>query len=259
VIEAVLAAAGASLIAGPLGTGLGAVAIAAFRSIKPSTLNGSLGGAAGVMLAATVFSLLLPALDAGRASSQSYAIGAIEVIVGFAIGALAMGLAHRIVPHEHEVKGLEGPTSKRASRLLLLVIAVAIHNAPEGMAVGVGAASGDADLAAALIVGIGIQNMPEGLAVAVAMVATGASRAKAIAIAFATGLVEVLGAIIAGAAVGFFSQLLVFALAFAAGAMLFVITHEVIPEIHRSGEDKYASGALIAGFCAMILIDAFLA
>jgi zinc transporter, ZIP family len=257
-IEAIIAAAGASLIAGPIGTGAGALAVVGFRTIKPATLNGLLGAAAGVMLAATVFSLLLPALEAGESATRSSALGALEVVLGFVAGAVAMAFAHRFVPHEHEVKGLEGPRSARGSRLLLLVIAVAIHNAPEGMAVGVGAASGDQDLAAALIVGIGLQNMPEGLAVAVAMVATGASRLKAIGIAFATGLVEVLGAVIAGAAVGVFSQLLVLALAFAAGAMLFVITHEVIPEIHRSGEDKYASAALIAGFCAMVLIDALL-
>jgi ZIP family zinc transporter len=261
VLEILLASAGAGLIVGPLGTGAGAVAVVALRRVTPAALNGLLGFAAGMMLAAVLFGLLLPALDLAREPAGGGATplpAVLHVIAGLACGALAMVVAHVAIPHTHAAKGDEGPRSAAMSRLMLLVVAIALHNAPEGIAAGVAAATRDPEVADSLVAGIAIQNMPEGLAVAVAMLAGGATRLRAVLVAVATGCVELVCAILAGLAVALSASLLPYALAFAAGAMLFVIANEVIPEIHRSGHDRYASGALIAGFSLMMLIDAAL-
>ena len=198
----------ASLGAG-LATGAGALPAFFFKSVSRRTLDAMLGWAAGVMLAATSFSLLIPAIDAGDHLWGSK--GILAVLAGLVVGALFLDRADKWLPHEHVLLGPEGPAS-RMRKVWLFIIAVTIHNFPEGMAVGVGYGSGDVGGATALAIGIGIQNMPEGLAVALPLMGEGKSRWFAVIVATLTGLVEPVGGILgagaglsANAAMGRFS------------------------------------------------------
>jgi ZIP family zinc transporter len=170
------------------------------------------------------------------------------------MGAAVMWAIQVFAPHQHFVKGREGGRAA-IERIWLFVIAVAIHNVPEGLAIGVGTASGDLRIGLGTTLGIGLQNLPEGLAVAFALVAEGYSRRAALGVALLTGLVEVAGAALGAAAVTLTGALLPGALAFAAGAMLFVISDEIIPETHRRGQRGGATIALLAGFSLMFFLD----
>jgi len=211
--------------------------------------------AGGIMLAATVFSLIVPAMDVIVSRSGSAAHAATTVSAGVVLGALSIWLIHAKVPHEHFIKGPEGRSSVALARQWLFIIAIALHNFPEGMSVGV--AFGPGDLRADLLVtiGIGLQNMPEGLAVAAALISVGYSRARAVLIALATGLVEPVGGLVGAAAVSLSDSLLPWGLAFSAGAMLSVISGEVIPETHRKGVEHRATFCLILGFIVMMMLD----
>jgi ZIP family zinc transporter len=248
---------GASVLAGAGATALGAAPIAFVSRLSDSFTNLLLSFAAGVMLAATMFSLLLPALDAAGASF-GVRMGAVFVIASLAMGGVTLWLAHRYAPHEHFCKGCEGGEVRRFGRIWLFIIAITIHNFPEGLAVGVGAASGDLATGLGVTLGIGLQNMPEGLAVAAGLTALGYGRATAFGAAVLSGLVEPVGGAIGAAAVALSSALLPWALGFAAGAMLFVISSEVIPETHRPGFERGATPALFAGFCLMVFLTAAL-
>lgn len=248
----------ASFLAGAVATTLGALPIAFIRTPGPHTTNVLLSFAAGIMLSATMFSLLLPGFDAAQTAGASPAAAALSVLSAMAAGGVALWVAHRYTPHEHFTKGSEGADSMRFARIWLFVIAIVIHNFPEGLAVGVGAASGDAVTGLGVTIGIGLQNLPEGLAVAAGLVAIGYSRGTAFAAAVASGLVEPLGGAAGAAAVALSSALLPWALGFAAGAMLFVISSEVIPETHRTGYERGATAALFAGFGAMFFLAATL-
>lgn len=247
----------ASLLAG-LGTGVGALAIFAIRTLSEPIEDGLLSFAAGVMLAALFFSLLLPAIEYGEALTAGTMTAVSIVSLGLAAGAAALYLIHRYAPHEHFVSGREGPDAPMLARIWLFVIAITLHNFPEGMAVGVGFAGGDIANGISLATGIGIQNAPEGLAVAASLRVAGYSRARSFVIALATGLVEPVGGLLGSAAVSFTTPLLPWVLGFAAGAMLFIISDEVIPETHRGNYATLATFSLLCGFVVMMFLDATL-
>jgi len=241
-----------------LATGAGALPVLVIRKISDATRDTLLGFGAGVMLAASFFSLLKPALESGAQLAGSPVGGALIAAAGVIIGAAVLMAADRFLPHEHFIKGREGGYENPALRnapLWLFVVAITLHNIPEGLAVGVAQGSGSG---AAITLGIAIQNMPEGLIVAIALVTLGISRWKAAALALATGMAEPLGGLIGAAALGYAAVMLPWGLAFAAGAMLFVISHEIIPETHRNGNERVATIGLIGGFVLMMLFDTIL-
>ncbi len=247
----------ASLLAG-LGTGVGALGVFFIRGLSDKLEDALLSVAAGIMLAASFFSLLLPGIAYGEAQFGGRAVAVAVVIFGLLAGAGALGAVHRYVPHEHFVIGREGPATEKLSRIWLFVIAITLHNFPEGMAVGVGFAGGDVANGRSLAAGIGIQNLPEGLAVAVSLVAVGYPRLQAFLVAFLTGLAEPIGGLFGSAAVSFAAPLMPWTLGFAAGAMMFVISDEIIPETHRGSFRNLATFALLGGFAIMMYLDATL-
>ena len=255
--EAVRAALAATLFTA-LATGAGALPVLVIRQISDAMRDTLLGFGAGVMLAASFFSLLAPALETGAELAGNPVGGVLIAAAGVIIGAAVLMVSDRWMPHEHFVKGREvgqPATPENAAGLWLFVTAITLHNIPEGLAVGVaqGGSSGTA-----LTAGIAIQNMPEGLIVAIALVTLGISRWKAAALALATGMAEPLGGLVGASAIGYAATMLPWGLAFAAGAMLFVISHEIIPETHRNGNERVATIGLICGFVLMMLFDTIL-
>jgi ZIP family zinc transporter len=234
----------ASLVAG-LATSLGALPVLFIKDLSHRTLDTMLGFAAGVMLAASTFSLLVPAIELG---------GVLVTVVGFLIGGLLVYLLDRYVPHAHIIKGPEGPSSS-LSKVSLLILAITIHNFPEGLAVGVSFGGGDITLGVVVAVAIGLQNIPEGSAVAFPLIREGINRRKALWYATLTGLVEPVGGLIGVSVVTLATSLLPSGLAFAAGAMAFVVSHEMIPESHRKGHEHEATFGFIIGFALMMLLD----
>ncbi len=247
----------ASFLAG-LGTSIGALAIFLLRNPSQRVLIGLISAAAGVMLAATFFSLLEPAIVHAEAQATHTGVGVAMVLAGVFVGAGMMYSIHHFSPHEHLEQGREGPPS-RVSRLWLFVIAIALHNFPEGMAVGVGFAGGNVANGISLGIGIGLQNIPEGLAVAVSLLAIGYRKLKAFSIASLTGLVEPIGGAIGAAAVWLVVPAIPIILGIAAGAMLFIISDEIIPETHRGDSKSLATFALMIGVAVMLLLDVLLA
>lgn len=242
-----------SLLAG-LMTAVGAMPVLFGRAPGERLQNTMLGFAAGVMLAASFFSLIIPALGIAELDYPESVWPAGIAALGILAGAGTMMLINALVPHEHFQSGPEGPSS-RMRRIWLFILAITIHNFPEGMAVGVGFGSGDYGKGLSLATGIGLQNLPEGLAVAVALISEGYPRVRAFLVAAATGLVEPVGGVVGAAAVSLAEPLLPWGLVFAAGAMLYVISHEIIPETHRSGQSTHATAGLIVGLVAMLFLD----
>jgi ZIP family zinc transporter len=243
-----------SLLAG-LCTGVGALGIFLLKRPSARTEDAMLSAAAGVMLAATLFSLLLPALDRADELTSNGAAAVSIVAAGLLLGAAGLFAVHRFVPHEHFLLGKEGPDNKRLERIWLFVIAITLHNFPEGMAVGVGFAGGDAGNGTTLAIGIGLQNVPEGFAVAISLLSIGYARLTAFWVGMLTGLVEPVGGAIGAAAVTLAEPLMPAILGVAAGAMLFVISDEIIPETHRRGYENVATFSLLGGFVAMMYLD----
>jgi ZIP family zinc transporter len=208
------------------------------------------------MLAASIFSLILPATEYGEAMFHSINTAVIITIFGLLCGAVALLLMHRYLPHEHFLKGHEGPGIKAISRIWFFVIAITLHNFPEEMAVGVGFAGGDVKNGMSLATGIGIQNIPEGLAVSILLLSIGYSKGLSFFIGFLTGLAEPIGGLFGSLAVSFAGPLMPWALAFAAGAMLFIISDEIIPETHRRGFESLATFSFLIGFACMMYLDA---
>ncbi len=242
-------------------TALGAAVVFFFKGINRKVLDAMLGFASGVMIAASFFSLLAPAIDLAEGNGQTPWI---VVGVGFGAGCLFLLLADRIMPHMHIGPGGETqkegiPTHWRKS--ILLVGAITLHNIPEGLAVGVafGALAADfqgASLAAAvaLALGIGIQNFPEGAAVSVPLRRQGLSRSKSFFWGQLSGMVEPIAGVLGALAVVLFRPMLPYALAFAAGAMIYVVAEELIPEAH-SGHSDVATMGVVIGFIVMMMLD----
>lgn len=243
-----------SLLAG-LCTSIGAIPALLFGRPGERVETLMLGFAAGVMLAASVFSLIIPGLDAASAVFENENAQALLAVVGILMGGAALWLIHRFSPHEHFITGPEGADPKDLARIWLFVIAITLHNLPEGMAVGVGFGGGDFENGRALAIGIGIQNIPEGLAVAAALLTQGYSRIHAFMVASLTGLVEPIGGLIGASVVSFSEYLLPWGLTFAAGAMLWVISDEIIPETHRKGVATFGTVGIMIGFVAMMFLD----
>lgn len=238
------------ILAAGLATGLGGLGILAFRRPSDRVLDGLLGFTAGVMLAATAFSLLVPGLEHGTLA---------ELLAGFALGALFVFLLDELVPHAHarfrERGHLEVKDTASAQRATLLLGALTIHNIPEGLAVGLAFAVGGPELGIPLALAIGIQNIPEGFAAATPLVQAGARRPVAAGVAALTGLVEPPAALLAFFAFELTDVLLTAGLGFAAGAMLYVIIDELIPESQVRGNEREASLALLVGFALMMVLD----
>jgi len=246
-----------SLSAGAL-TAVGALGVYVIRTLSAKLEDALLSMAAGIMLAASFFSLILPAIDYGEGQFHSKTLAVVVVMVGILCGALALFLMHRYLPHEHFLSGHEGPDTKALSRIWLFVIAITLHNFPEGMAVGVGFAGGNVANGMSLATGIGIQNIPEGLAVSVSLISVGYSRTQAFFVGSLTGLAEPIGGLLGSVAVSFTGPVMPWSLAFAAGAMLFIISDEIIPETHRRGFENLATFSLLIGFVGMMYLDATL-
>lgn len=236
-------------------TTLGAVPILFLRAMPQKLEDVMLGGAAGMMLAAAFFSLLLPGLEAAEALTASAWTGALLVVAGMTAGVLVMLGLDAFTPHEHERSGPCGPGHERCNRVWLFVFAVAIHNLPEGMAIGVSFAQGDLSVGLPLTTAIALQDVPEGLAVAMTLRAIGTPVWKAIAVAAAGGLLEPLGAVLGVTLIGSSPAAYPMGLGLAAGAMLFVVSHEVIPETHRNGHQTPATLGLMVGFAVMMVLD----
>jgi len=227
----------------------------ALGSISVKTQDSMLGFAAGMMLAASSFSLILPGLEAAESLTGSGMRGAATVVLGLALGVLLMlGLDH-FTPHEHESAGAQGPHSSRLSRVWLFVFAITLHNLPEGMAIGVGFAGDDLQVGIPLATAIAIQDIPEGLAVALALRTIGISALRAALIAAASGLMEPLGALVGVGMSSSYALAYPVGLGLAAGAMLFVVSHEIIPETHRNGHQTAATLGLMGGFAVMMFLD----
>ncbi|QNP48446.1 ZIP family metal transporter [Diaphorobacter aerolatus] len=255
-----LPAARSALIGGgiaALATALGTLPVLLAQRPSERVQDTLFGFGAGVMLAACAFSLVMPALEAARASAFGSNPWGAGGIVGSAIllGGLALLALDRLLPHEHFIKGREGASGQQLRRTWLFVIAIVLHNLPEGLAIGVGYAGNEGMRANALAIGIAIQDVPEGFVVAAALLAVGYARGLSVAIGMLSGLVEPLGAVIGAGAISHSITLLPWGLGFAAGAMLFVISHEIIPESHRKGHEAFATAGLMAGFVMMMVLD----
>ncbi|MBR5270937.1 MAG: ZIP family metal transporter [Clostridia bacterium] len=215
-----------------------------------------LGFAAGVMLCAAVIGLILPSLE----TDGEFAI--LVCLIGIFCGAFVLNLIDRAVPHLHKLVGVdqEGhPDSiNHLNKILLFVFAIAIHNLPEGIAAGVGFGTGNNAQALTIAGGIALQNIPEGMVIIAPMLAAGMGKKRTFVIAIITGLIEVVGTFVGYYAVSISSAILPFALAFAGGTMLYVISDEMIPETHSHGCQRGATYALLAGFCLMLLMDFYI-
>ncbi|MBT2298970.1 ZIP family metal transporter [Variovorax paradoxus] len=236
-------------------TALGTLPVLFSQRLSQRSYDTLLGFGAGVMLAASSFSLVIPALAAAKAQgANNWGAGG---IVGTAIllGALLLFAIDRAVPHEHFVKGAEGPQARALKRVWLFVLAIVLHNLPEGLAIGVAFAGTDPVGAVALTTGISIQDVPEGMVVALALRSVGHGRLASAGLGALSGLVEPVAAVFGAALIGLSAGLLPWGLAMAAGAMLFVISHEIIPESHRMGHEAYATGGLMLGYVVMMLLD----
>ena len=230
-------------------------ALLGFVFKKPShKLNDMiLSFAAGVMLAAAVIGLILPAMEFGGA-------WAIPITVaGLFCGAFCLNLIDKLVPHLHKMTGVgeeaHPDSSAQLNKVLLFVIAIAIHNLPEGIAAGVSFGTEDTAQALSVVLGIAMQNIPEGMVIIAPMLASGVSRTRTFVIALMTGVVEVIGTLIGFFSVQISTAILPFALAFAGGTMLYVVSDEMIPETHSHGNERGATYALLLGFALMLAFD----
>jgi len=241
--------------AGFLATAIGAAPALGLRSIRQSSEDAMLGFAAGMMLAAAAFSLILPGIEAGTELMDSAFQGGMLVVTGLFLGAALMLGLDEFTPHEHDKTGPCGPGYERCSRAWLFVFAIALHNLPEGMAVGVSFAQGDISVGLPLATAIALQDIPEGLAVALTLRAVGFNPLFAVLVAGGSGLLEPVGALLGVGLAGGLMFAYPVGLGLAAGAMLFVVSHEVIPETHRNGHQTIATLGLMGGFALMMLLD----
>ncbi|MDO6387245.1 MULTISPECIES: ZIP family metal transporter [unclassified Uliginosibacterium] len=242
-------------LAGFATTALGAASGLVLRNVGQKAEDCMLGFAAGMMLAASSFSLILPGIAAAETLTGSGVLGALVVAGGLGLGVLLMLGLDQFTPHTHESCGDCGPGAERLNRVWLFVLAITLHNLPEGMAMGVGFARGDVSVGLPLATAIAIQDIPEGLAVVMALRAAGVGNLRAVLLAMLSGLMEPLGAVLGLGLAGGFALAYPVGLGLAAGAMIFVVSHEVIPETHRNGHQTPATLGLMAGFVLMMVLD----
>jgi len=235
-------------------TVIGAVIGFLFKKLSHTFSDIVLAFAAGVMLSAAIVGLILPSLEYGGK------YGLLMTIAGIFTGAVCLNLIDRLVPHLHKMAGVDSEhhTNGNLSKVLLFVSAIAIHNLPEGIAAGVGFGAGDTTQALIIAGGIALQNIPEGMVIIAPMLAAGVKPGRTFLLAMLTGVVEVIGTLIGYFAVNLASAILPFALAFAGGTMLYVISDEMIPETHAHGHERGATYALLVGFCLMLATDVLL-
>ncbi|MBE6602053.1 MAG: ZIP family metal transporter [Ruminococcaceae bacterium] len=225
-----------------------------FKRLSHTFSDIVLSFAAGVMLAAAVLGLVLPSLEYGGK------YGLLVTVIGIFAGAVCLNLIDRLVPHLHKLAGVDGEAheNRDLGKVLLFVTAIAIHNLPEGIAAGVGFGSGNNTQALIIAGGIALQNIPEGMVIIAPMLAAGVKPKRTFFLAMMTGLIEVVGTLVGYFAVSVASFILPFALAFAGGTMLYVISDEMIPETHAHGHERGATYALLVGFCLMLVTDVLL-
>ena len=235
-------------------TVLGSLIGFAFKRLSHKFSDIILSFAAGVMLSSAVLGLILPSLEYGGI------YGFIVTVAGIFLGALMLNAIDKLVPHIHKLIGADIEEHRKSdlSKVILFVMAIAIHNLPEGIAAGVGFGSDNTAQALLIAGGIALQNIPEGMVIIAPMLSAGVSPRKTFICAMITGLVEVVGTLIGYFAVSISSAILPFALAFAGGTMLYVISDEMIPETHAHGSERGATYALLAGFCVMLITDVLL-
>lgn len=223
-----------------------------FKKISHKFSDIVLSFAAGVMLAAAIIGLIIPSVEYGGK------YGILITVAGIFTGAVCLNLIDKLVPHMHRLVGADSESHQNnadLNRVLLFVTAIAIHNLPEGIAAGVGFGSGNNSQAILIAGGIALQNIPEGMVIIGPMLAAGVSPRKTFVCAMITGVVEVVGTLLGYFAVSLASAILPFALAFAGGTMLYVISDEMIPETHSHGSERGATYSLLAGFCLMLVSD----
>ncbi len=235
-------------------TALGAVPVFFTKNVSQKLLDVMLGFAAGIMLSATCFSLVMPSIEYGGGDFKAVIITSVGII----LGAFIIDMIDKFSPHEHLIDKRREGVSSSLSQIWLFIIAITIHNFPEGMATGVGFGTENIGDGLALALGIGIQNMPEGLAVALSLMREKYSVRYAFIVAAITGLVEPVGAVLGFGLVNIFKPVLPVVLASAAGAMLFVICDEIIPETHSKGYEREATYGIIFGFVIMMVLDILL-
>ncbi len=234
----------------------GAVIGFIFRKFSHKFVDIVLAFAAGVMLSAAVLGLIVPSLEYGGKAPL------LVTIAGVFTGALCVNVIDKIVPHLHKLTGADQEAhpekTEKLNKVLLFVVAIAIHNLPEGIAAGVGFGTGNVSEAMTIAGGIALQNIPEGMVIIAPMLAAGMSKGRTFAAALITGLIEVVGTLLGFFAVSISNAILPFALAFAGGTMLYVISDEMIPETHAHGSERGATYSLLAGFCLMLAFDVLL-
>lgn len=230
---------------------LGAIIGFCFKKVSHNFTDIVLSFAAGIMLCAAVIGLIIPSIELGN--------NVVVPIIGIFSGALILSAIDKFVPHLHKISGSDiEPHSKNAeslNKVMLFVLAIAIHNLPEGIAAGVGFGTDNTSEALTIALGIALQNIPEGMIIISPMLLAGVSKGKTMFIAFLTGFVEVVGTFIGYYAVNISTAILPFALAFAGGTMLYVVSDEMIPETHAHGYEKGATYSLLTGFSLMLLMD----
>lgn len=237
-------------------TSLGALPAMFTRHVSERTQDVLMGFSAGVMLAATCFSLLAPALRLAVAGTDARVVPGLGVSAFVLAGGLFLHLCNRLIPHEHFVKGREGPArAAQLKRIWLFVLAIALHNFPEGLAVGSGTGSLDLTVAGPILAGIALQDIPEGFVVAVALTGVAYGRGQALFVVVLTGVIEAAAALLGFVATSQAQSILPWALALSGGAMLYVVSDEMIPESHRKEFAKEATAGLMAGFVLMMFLD----
>ena len=239
-----------------MATVIGAVIGFAFKKASHKFSDIVISFAAGIMLAASVIGLVLPSIELGGGGAK----GLIFAIIGIFAGAFCLNLMDKLIPHLHRLAGVDNENHNNANinKVLLFVLAIAIHNLPEGIAAGVGFGTGDSSQALLIASGIALQNIPEGMVIIAPMLAAGISPRKTLACAIGTGLVEVVGTLIGYLAVNIATVVLPLALSFAGGTMLYVVSDEMLNETHAHGSERGATYSMLVGFCVMLVLDVLL-
>ena len=237
-----------------MATVIGSIIGFAFKKVSHKFSDVVMSFAAGIMLAAAVIGLILPSVELGGKWGLLYAI------IGIFAGAICLNLMDKLIPHLHRLAGVDSENHNNANinKVMLFVLAIAIHILPEGIAAGVGFGTGDSGKALLIASGIALQNIPEGMVIIAPMLAAGISPRKTMVCAIATGVVEVIGTLIGYLAVNIATVILPIALSFAGGTMLYVVSDEMLNETHAHGHERAATYSMIVGFCVMLVLDVLL-